>query len=200
MRYPLRQSGIIRSRRGGRSDAPVVLYLLACLVALAAVDAAAQPAPKPNIIFILADDLGYGDLGGYGQKIIQTPHLDRMAAEGMRFTQFYAGSTVCAPSRSVLMTGQHMGHTRVRGNAGAGNYAAQTLAAGDVTVARVLQAGRLRDGAHRQVGARRDRAPRASRTARASTSSTASSTRPTRTTTTRTSSGAMARRCRCPTW
>ena len=75
----------------------------------------------------------------YGQKIIQTPNLDRMAAEGLRFTQFYAGSTVCAPSRSVLMTGRHMGHTRVRGNAGAGNYAAQTLAAGDTTVARVLK-------------------------------------------------------------
>ena len=72
----------------------------------------------PNIIFILADDLGYGDLGCYGQKIIQTPNLDRMAAEGLRFTQFYAGSTVCAPSRSVLMTGLHTGHTRVRGNAG----------------------------------------------------------------------------------
>jgi uncharacterized sulfatase len=72
---------------------------------------------KPNIIFILADDLGYGDLGCYGQKLIWTPVLDRMAAEGIRFTQFYAGSTVCAPSRSVLMTGLHLGHTRVRGNA-----------------------------------------------------------------------------------
>ena len=82
---------------------------------------------KPNIIFILADDLGYGDLGCYGQKLIQTPHLDRMAAEGMRFTQFYAGSTVCAPSRSVLMTGQHQGHTRVRGNAGRDNPAALAL-------------------------------------------------------------------------
>jgi hypothetical protein len=62
---------------------------------------------KPNIIFILADDLGYGDLGCYGQKKIKTPNLDRMAAEGMRFTQCYAGSTVCAPSRSSLLTGQH---------------------------------------------------------------------------------------------
>ena len=78
----------------------------------------AQPT-RPNIIFILADDLGYGELGSYGQKLIETPHLDRMAAEGMRFTQFYAGSTVCAPSRSVLMTGQHLGFTSVRGNAGA---------------------------------------------------------------------------------
>ena len=116
-----------------------VPYLLAGLLALAAVDAAAQAAPKPNIIFILADDLGYGDIGAYGQRIIETPHLDRLAAEGLRFTQFYAGSTVCAPSRSVLMTGRHMGHTRVRGNAGAGDYAAQTLAAGDTTVARVLK-------------------------------------------------------------
>src|SRR5512137_248072 len=114
----------------------------ACLAALAASSAAAQPEPRPNIVFILADDLGYGDLGSYGQRIIQTPHLDRLAAEGLRFTQFYAGSTVCAPSRSVLMTGRHMGHTRVRGNAGAGNYAAQTLGAGDITIAQVLkQAG-----------------------------------------------------------
>lgn len=95
--------------------------------------------PRPNLIWIMADDLGYGDLGCYGQKVITTPHLDRMAAEGMRFTQFYAGATVCAPSRSVLMTGQHHGHTRVRGNAGAANPAAQALQAEDTTVAKVLQ-------------------------------------------------------------
>lgn len=95
---------------------------------------------KPNLIFILADDLGYGDLGCYGQKLIQTPHLDRMAAEGMRFAQFYAGSTVCAPSRSVLMTGLHTGHTRVRGNAGTVNPLAQSLRPGDMTVARALKA------------------------------------------------------------
>ncbi len=71
---------------------------------------------QPNIIFILADDLGYGDLGCYGQKKIKTPNLDRMAAEGMRFTQHYAGSTVCAPSRCALMTGLHTGHAFVRGN------------------------------------------------------------------------------------
>ena len=109
---------------------------LLCLAVVAA--AVAQPS-QPNIIFILADDLGYGELGSYGQKLIQTPHLDRLAAEGIRFTQFYAGSTVCAPSRSVLMTGKHMGHTTVRGNAGGRNMAAQTLRADDVTVARVLQ-------------------------------------------------------------
>jgi arylsulfatase A len=70
----------------------------------------------PNIIYILADDLGYGDLGCYGQVKIETPNLDKMAAEGMLFTQHYAGSTVCAPSRAVLMTGLHTGHSAVRGN------------------------------------------------------------------------------------
>lgn len=72
--------------------------------------------PKPNIIFILADDLGYGDLGFLGQKIIETPNLDRLAAEGIFFSNHYAGATVCAPSRSALMTGLHTGHTPVRGN------------------------------------------------------------------------------------
>jgi arylsulfatase A-like enzyme len=88
---------------------------------------------KPNIIFILADDLGYGDLGCYGQSRIRTPILDRLAAEGMRFTQCYAGSTVCAPSRAVLMTGRHTGHARIRGNAKV------PLAPGDLTVAEILQ-------------------------------------------------------------
>ena len=77
---------------------------------------AADPATRPNVIFILADDLGYGDLGCFGQKKIKTPNLDRLAAEGMRFTQAYAGTTVCAPSRCALMTGQHTGHCYIRGN------------------------------------------------------------------------------------
>lgn len=94
---------------------------------------------QPNLIWIMADDLGFGELECYGQKIIQTPNLDRMASEGLRFTHFYAGATVCAPSRSVLMTGQHQGHTRVRGNAGPKNPLAQALRAEDVTIARVLQ-------------------------------------------------------------
>ena len=92
-----------------------------------------RPERKPNIIFILADDLGYGDLGCYGQTMVQTPCLDQMAAEGVRFTDCYAGSTVCAPSRSVLMTGQHSGHTRVRANA------RLTLRPEDITVAEVLK-------------------------------------------------------------
>lgn len=96
-------------------------------------------AVAPSIILVLADDLGYGELGCYGQQLILTPHLDQMAAEGLRFTRFYSGATVCAPSRSVLMTGQHHGHTRVRGNAGTANPAAQALRAEDVTVAKLLQ-------------------------------------------------------------
>jgi len=119
---------------------PRFLILAAALAGFAAAGFS-QPAAKPNIIFILADDLGYGELGSYGQKVIETPHLDRMAREGMRFTQFYAGSTVCAPARSVLMTGQHLGRTTVRGNAGALGLEAQSLSAKDVTVARVLQQG-----------------------------------------------------------
>ena len=70
----------------------------------------------PNIIYILADDLGYGDLSCYGQTHFATPNIDRLAAEGMRFTQHYSGATVCAPSRSALMTGLHTGHTPIRGN------------------------------------------------------------------------------------
>ena len=77
---------------------------------------AAEAAARPNIIFILADDLGYGDLGCYGQQRIKTPNLDRLAAEGIRFTQAYSGATVCAPSRCCLMTGKHGGHATVRGN------------------------------------------------------------------------------------
>lgn len=71
---------------------------------------------KPNIIFILADDLGYGDLGCYGQELIQTPNIDLLAAHGMKFTQHYSGSPVCAPSRCVLLTGKHSGHAYIRGN------------------------------------------------------------------------------------
>ena len=93
---------------------------------------------KTNLIFIMADDLGYGDLGCFGQKLIKTPRLDQMAKEGMKFKRFYSGSTVCAPSRSVLMTGQHMGHTHVRGNAG-GDMARQSLRDIDLTVAEKMK-------------------------------------------------------------
>jgi arylsulfatase A-like enzyme len=96
-----------------QSTSVCFLALATCLpVAAAGYSAEA----KPNVVFILADDLGYGDLGCYGQKLIQTPDIDRLAAEGMKFTQAYAGETVCAPSRATLMTGQHNGHTYIRGN------------------------------------------------------------------------------------
>jgi len=95
--------------------------------------AGAKEDDRPNIVFIMADDLGYGHLGCYGQKIIRTPHLDRLAADGIRFTDVYAGSCVCAPSRSVLMTGMHGGHTPVRGNTGG-----IPLADEDVTVGEIL--------------------------------------------------------------
>ncbi|TLD70397.1 arylsulfatase [Phragmitibacter flavus] len=112
-----------------------IVFLLSLLVS-ASLHAAES---KPNIIFILADDLGYGDLGCYGQQRIKTPNLDRMAEEGMRFTSVYSGATVCAPSRSVLMTGKHTGNTRVRGNAGQNEPARQALRDEDVTVAEVLK-------------------------------------------------------------
>ncbi len=107
---------------------------------------------KPNIIFIMADDLGYADLGCYGQKFIETPYVDRMAREGLKFTQCYTGAMVCAPSRSVLMTGQHTGHTRVRGNKGIntpphdGQDRRIPLRPEDFTVARLLQNAGYRTG------------------------------------------------------
>jgi arylsulfatase A-like enzyme len=84
---------------------------------LAALHAPPQPAARrPNIILVQADDLGYGDLSAYGQALFKTPSLDRLAARGIRFTEYYAGSTVCAPSRAALMTGLHTGHAWIRGN------------------------------------------------------------------------------------
>lgn len=106
--------------------------LFLCLASLPA-------ATPPNLIFILADDLGYGDLGCFGSQQIQTPRLDRMAAEGMRLTDFYAGTTVCAPSRCVLMTGLHTGHCWVRGNAGKNEERKQTLRPDEVTVPSLLK-------------------------------------------------------------
>jgi arylsulfatase A len=97
-----------------------VLVLALGVAALAAQRGNEAP---PNIVFILADDLGYAELGSYGQRRIRTPRLDRMAAEGMRFTQFYAGSTVCAPSRAAFLTGLHTGHGYVRDNYGTGTHA-----------------------------------------------------------------------------
>ena len=111
----------------------LVVSVIAALIGSAAVAAESR---KPNIIFILADDLGYGDLSCFGQSTLKTPHLDRMASEGMKLTRHYAGSTVCAPSRCVFLTGKHVGHGTIRGN-GTG-----ILGTADVLISDVLkQAG-----------------------------------------------------------
>ena len=114
--------------------------LLAALAFCAPAAEGADPI-KPNIIFILADDLGRGDLGCYGQTKIKTPYLDRMAAEGMKFTNFYAGCTVCAPSRCTLMTGKHLGHATVRDNMqrAPGKEGQHRMEPGTVTVAQLLK-------------------------------------------------------------
>ncbi len=100
-------------------------------------------AERPNIVFILADDLGYGDVGCYGQQKIRTPHIDSLARQGLRFTQHYSGAPVCAPARCVLMTGQHLGHAEIRGNRDSGNgriFPGQwPLSDGVVTIAEVLR-------------------------------------------------------------
>ncbi len=96
-------------------------------------------AARPNIVYILADDLGIGDVGAYGQEKIRTPNLDRMAAMGMRFIQHYSGSTVCAPSRSALMTGRHTGHTFIRGNKEVQPEGQYPLADSIVTMAELLK-------------------------------------------------------------
>ncbi len=118
------------------------LVLLASLAAAGVLSAGSPGAQsRPNIVLIHADDLGYGDLSSYGQQRFSTPHLDRLAAEGTRFTQYYAGSTVCAPSRAVLMTGRHTGRNWIRGN---GEI---PLRPEDVTLGEVLQKAGYRTGA-----------------------------------------------------
>ncbi len=111
------------------------LFLMLCYQQIKA----QKSASKPNIILIFADDLGYGDLGCYGQQKIATPNLDKLAKSGMRFTQFYAGSTVCAPSRSALMTGLHTGHTAVRGNKEMKPEGQFPLPENTVTIAKILE-------------------------------------------------------------
>jgi uncharacterized sulfatase len=122
-----------------RGQASTILPFLLILQVL--LSACSDSSGKPNIIFIMADDLGYGHLGCYGQELIQTPNIDRLAAEGMRFTQAYAGCSVCAPSRNTLMTGQHSGHISVRGNGGG-----VSLLESDTTVAQLLKKAGYRTG------------------------------------------------------
>ena len=115
---------------------PIVPFIaiLSCVATLTAAET-----PKPNLIFILSDDLAQGDVGVYGQKLIQTPNLDRMAREGTRYMQAYCGTTVCAPSRTALMTGLHMGHAPIRANREAKPEGQKPLPEGTYTVAQHLK-------------------------------------------------------------
>ena len=126
---------LLRCQKHEVGDKYSWFVLIALFVSLSDSLVRADPGKKapPNIVFILADDLGYGDLGCFGQKQIQTPNIDKLAGEGIRFRQCYAGCTVCAPSRCCLMTGFHTGHARVRGNA------LVPLLPEDVTIAEILK-------------------------------------------------------------
>lgn len=115
------------------------MRFLLLAAALGAATFARAAAARPNVLFLLADDLGYGEIGAYGQKEIQTPNLDRLAGEGVRFTQAYAGETVCAPSRCALMTGQDNGHTWIRGNKEIKPEGQEPMRPGTFTVAKLMQ-------------------------------------------------------------
>lgn len=115
----------------------MIRLLACCLLLLPGTLLRAQS--RPNIILILADDLGYGDVGYQGQQKIRTPNIDRMASDGMRFTQLYAGTSVCAPSRASLMTGLHTGHTPIRGNRGFKPEGQYPLPDSSLTIATVLR-------------------------------------------------------------
>ncbi|MFO1076874.1 MAG: arylsulfatase [Planctomycetota bacterium] len=126
---------------------------VATLVALLAGAARAQaPQRPPNIVFVLADDLGYGELGCFGQQKIATPHIDTLAKQGMRLTQHYAGSPVCAPSRCVLMTGKHPGHAAVRDNQEAKPEGQWPLPKGETTLGEVLHAAGYTSGGYGKWG------------------------------------------------
>ncbi|MBT8044615.1 MAG: arylsulfatase [Verrucomicrobiae bacterium] len=115
-----------------------------------------QASIKPNIVFILADDLGYGELGCYGQEKIKTPHIDQLCKEGLKFTQHYTGAPVCAPARCVLMTGKHLAHAEIRGNKDSGNgkkFPGQwPLTEDAVTIAEVLKGAGYVTGAFGKWG------------------------------------------------
>jgi len=123
------------------------------VVMVCGLTAEGQTGRKPNIIYIYADDLGYGEIGVYGQKKIKTPHLDRLAAEGIRFTKHYTSTPVCAPARCMLLTGRHGGHSFIRGNYEFGGFeddkegGQMPLPEGTLTIARVLQQAGYKTGA-----------------------------------------------------
>src|SRR5258707_7831857 len=107
---------------------------------------------RPNIILIVADDLGYGDVGCYGQQKIETPNIDKLAKQGLRFTRFYAGTAVCAPSRASLMTGLHTGHVPIRGNKGTQPEGQTPLPDSTITFATLLQQAGYTTGAFGKWG------------------------------------------------
>lgn len=116
-----------------RSKSLLAALLATAVVLISAATAECEDRARPNLIYIMADDLGYGDLGCFGQQRIETPHLDKLAREGLRLTSYYAPNTVCRPSRLALWTGYHAGHTAIDSNAG------YVLQPEDVTVAELLQ-------------------------------------------------------------
>ena len=115
------------------------MRLLLCLASLAIASAASAAERPPNVVLVMADDLGCFELGCYGQKLIKTPHIDKLAAGGMKFTQFYAGNAVCAPSRCALMTGKHMGHASIRDNREAKPEGQHPIPDTDTTIATLLK-------------------------------------------------------------
>jgi arylsulfatase A-like enzyme len=124
-----------------RRQVGLVVALLACVLTSTnpvTVEAAEAVRKKPNIILIMADDLGYKELGSYGQKLIKTPFIDQLAKDGMRFTRGYAGNAVCAPSRCVLLTGRHPGHAWVRNNGEVKPEGQRPIPASEVTIAELL--------------------------------------------------------------
>lgn len=129
-----------------------VLFLIGSLIVLSCSEEKQKNELKPNIIYILADDLGYGDLSCYGQQSFQTPNLDNLAMQGMKFTQHYSGSTVCAPSRSSLMTGLHTGHTPIRGNKELEPEGQVSLPASSFTLAELLKNAGYKTGAFGKWG------------------------------------------------
>ena len=129
-----------------------VIFLLGSLIVFSCSEVKQKKELKPNIIYILADDLGYGDLSCYGQQNFQTPHLDNLARQGMKFTQHYSGSTVCAPSRSCLMTGLHTGHTPIRGNKEQEIEGQMSLPASSLTLAELLKNAGYKTGAFGKWG------------------------------------------------
>ena len=163
---------MVRTSAGGIGGAVMGLLLVAAIGACTSGPPAELDSPTPpNIVYILADDLGYGEVGAYGQEIIETPHIDALARGGLRFTDHYSGAPVCAPARGILLTGLHTGHAYIRGNDEWGDRGdvwdfakmaedpnlegQRPLPAGTRTVGSPAPGGRVRDRVRRQVGPRR---------------------------------------------